>query len=76
MSRCGESILKNAQLEKLITSNKDDYIKLAIYYANNPDKLIDLRLKIYNDILKTDLFDSKQFSKDFQKKLMKVYKKN
>ena len=76
MSRCGESILKNAQLEKLITSNKDDYIKLATYYANNPDKLIDLRLKIYNDILKTDLFDSKQFSKDFQKKLMKVYKKN
>ena len=76
MSRCGESILKNAKLEKLISSNKDDYIKLAINYANNPDKLIDLRSKIHKNILNTPLFDSKKFSIDFQNKLINVYKKN
>ncbi|MDC3184717.1 hypothetical protein OA968_01335 [Candidatus Pelagibacter sp.] len=76
MSRCGESILKNAKLEKLISANKNDYIKLSIYYANNPDKLIDLRLKIYNEILKTPLFDSKQFSKDFQNTLLNLYEES
>ena len=72
MSRCGESILKNAKLDKLISASKDDYIKLAIFYANNVDKLIDLRFKIFNEILKTPLFDSKQFSKDFQNILLKL----
>ena len=76
MSRCGESILKNAKLDKLISANKDDYIKLSIYYANNTDKLIDLRVKIYNEILKTPLFDSKQFSKDFQNILLKLYEES
>tara|TARA_S200000501_G_scaffold267864_1_gene251592 strand:+ start:569 stop:2275 length:1707 start_codon:yes stop_codon:yes gene_type:complete len=76
MSRCGESILKNAKLEKLISANKKDYIKLSIYYANNPDKLIDLRLNIYDEILKTPLFDSKQFSKDFQNTLLNLYEEN
>ena len=72
MSRCGESILKNAKLDELISASKDDYIKLAIFYANNVDKLIDLRFKIFNEILKTPLFDSKQFSKDFQNILLKL----
>ena len=76
MSRCGESILKNAKLDKLISANKDDYIKLAIHYANNPDKLIDLRLRIYNEILKTHLFDSKQFSKDFQNILLNIHEES
>ena len=76
MSRCGESILKNAKLEKLIATNKDDYIKLAVNYANNLDNLIDLRLKIYNEILKTPLFDSKQFSKDFQNTLLNIHEES
>tara|TARA_B100001057_G_scaffold427010_1_gene451510 strand:+ start:2653 stop:4359 length:1707 start_codon:yes stop_codon:yes gene_type:complete len=76
MSRCGESILKNAKLDKLISTNKDVYAQLASYYARNPDKLIDLRSKIYERILKTPLFDSKQFSKDFQNTLLNLHTKN
>ena len=76
MSRCGESILKNARLDKLISTNKDNYIKLATYYAKNPDKLINLRSKIYEEILKTPLFDSKQFSKDFQITLLNIHEES
>ena len=76
MSRCGESILKNARLDKLISTNKDNYIKLATYYAKNPDKLINLRSKIYEEILKTPLFDSKQFSKDFQNTLLNIHEES
>ena len=68
--------MKNAKLEKLIENKKDDYIKLAVNYANNLDNLIDLILKIYNEILKTPLFDSKQFSKDFQNTLLNIHEES
>ena len=75
-SRCGESILKNANLEYLISHDKEDYLRLAIYYSNNLEILEELRIKIYQNILNTSLFDSKKFSNDFQSKLIEVYKKN
>ena len=67
MSRCGESILKNAKLENLISISEEDYVNKAIYLSNNLAKLEELRLKIFKDILNTPLFDSKNFSIDFQK---------
>ena len=75
-SRCGESILKNANLDNLISHNKSDYLGAALYYSNNPEKLNDLRKLIHTNILTTSLFDSKRFSNDFQNVLLDVYKKN
>ena len=75
-SRCGESILKNANLDNLISHNKSDYLGAALYYSNNPEKLNDLRKLIHTNILTTSLFDSKRFSNDFQNVLLNVYKKN
>ncbi len=75
-SRCGESILKNANLDHLISRNRSDYLRIALYYSNNLKKLDDLRKMIHKNILNTSLFDSKKFSNDFQSKLLDVYKKN
>lgn len=75
MSRCGESILKNAKLENLISISEEDYVNKALYLSKNLAKLEELRLNIFNGILNTPLFDSKNFSIDFQKKLLDVYKK-
>ena len=75
-SRCGESILKNANLDRLISRNKSDYLEVALYYSNNPEKLDDLRKMIHTNILNTSLFDSKNFSNDFQNMLLDVYKRN
>ncbi|MDC0850981.1 hypothetical protein OAP66_01170 [Candidatus Pelagibacter sp.] len=75
ISRCGESILKNAKLENLISINKEDYIDKALYLSENLKALEELRLKIFKNILNTPLFESKNFSIDFQNKLLDIYKK-
>ncbi len=75
-SRCGESILKNGKIDFLISSSKEDYVDKALYYSKNIHKLEELRLKIYENILKTSLFDSKKFSIEFQNKLLNVYNKS
>ena len=72
-SRCGESILKNGKIDSLISENKKDYITKALYYSKNIDKLEELRLKIYNNILNSPLFNSKKFSIEYQNKLLSVY---
>ena len=75
-SRIGESILKNANLESLVSSDKEDYIKKVLEYSTNLKKLLNLRLNIHENILKTPLFDSKKFSTDFQNKLLELYESN
>ena len=72
-SRCGESILKNSKIDFLISENKKDYITKALYYSKNIAKLEELRLKIYNNILNSPLFNSKKFSIEYQNKLLSVY---
>ena len=64
-SRCGESILKSASLEKFIATSNEDYIKRAVYYANNIDELEKERKNLFNKIEKSSIFDTKQFTKDF-----------
>ena len=64
-SRCGESILKNANLDNLIATNNEDYINKAVFYANNINELEKLRKEIFKSVLQTPLFDTKKFSNDF-----------
>ncbi len=68
-SRCGESILKNANINDFIAKNNEDYINKAVYFANNIDKLEDVRKKLFEEIEKSSLFDTKKFSDDFLKAL-------
>tara|TARA_B000000532_G_scaffold240457_1_gene231369 strand:- start:898 stop:2598 length:1701 start_codon:yes stop_codon:yes gene_type:complete len=64
-SRCGESILKNANIEKFIAISNDDYVEKAVYYANNINELDKTRKDLFNKIRETPLFDTKGFSNDF-----------
>ena len=64
-SRCGESILKNAKLDDFIATSNEEYIKKAIFYANNTKELENSRKKLFNKVLETPLFDTKSFSNDF-----------
>ena len=60
-SRCGESILRNADIENFIAINNEDYIEKAIFYANNINELDHTRKKLFNNINETPLFDTKGF---------------
>ena len=64
-SRCGESIIKNLDIEDLIANNEDDYILKAQKIADDKDKLLELRKNIFNNSHETPLFDTNQFSQDF-----------
>ncbi len=72
-SRAGESILINGNIKNLIASNQDDYIKKAIYFSNNLEKLVEERKQIFENILNTPLFNSEKFSLDLQNNLLKIY---
>ena len=64
-SRCGESILKNANLSNFIAVNEEDYIEKASYYASNINVLNTIRKDLFNRIYQIPLFDTKQFTSDF-----------
>ena len=74
-SRCGSSILKNANLDQLISKNPEDYIVKALELSNNIDKLSTLRRDIFDRILNTPLFDTKEFASNFGSSLLEIYKR-
>ena len=72
ISRCGASIIKNSKQDYLIANSKKEYFSKAIFLARNLDKLNSIRKSLYDNILCTDLFNTKKFSRDFNNTLLKL----
>ena len=72
-SRCGESINKNSNLENLIAENKKDYIEKVVSLSQDINELERIRKNIYENALKSPLFDQKRFSNHFFSSLEKIY---
>ena len=72
-SRCGESILVNSNLRDLVAKNKDDYISKVISFANDLDKLEKIRKLIFNEVLKSNTFNTKRFAANFWKSILDTY---
>ena len=75
-SRTGESILMNGNLKDFIAINQEDYEKKAIFYSNNLEKLEQVRKYIFDNILRTNLFNSEKFSHELKNSLLKIYDRN
>ena len=73
-SRCGESILRNANIENFIATNNEDYIEKAVYYASNINELDNIRKILFNKIKETPLFNTKEFCNDFCEALENMQK--
>ena len=73
-SRCGESILRNANIENFIATDNEDYIEKAVYYASNINELDNTRKNLFNKIRETPLFDTKEFCNDFCEALENMQK--
>ncbi len=71
-SRCGVSIIKNSKQDYLIANNKKEYVSKAVFLAKNLDQLNIIRKNLYDNILSTDLFNTKKFSRDFNNILLKL----
>ena len=72
-SRCGESILINSNLKDLVAKNKDDYISKVVSLANDIDRLKKIRKFIFDEVLKTNTFNTKKFASNFWKSIIDTY---
>tara|TARA_B100000886_G_scaffold304490_1_gene235757 strand:- start:2292 stop:3992 length:1701 start_codon:yes stop_codon:yes gene_type:complete len=71
-SRCGESILKNANIKNFIAISNSDYIDKAVFFASNINELDKTRKNLFDKIKETPLFNTKGFSNDFCEALDKM----
>ena len=75
VSRIGVSLLSNLNLEKYIAYSHEEYIEKVIELANNEDELKKLHITIRNKMLKTDLGDSNNFTKNIENAYIDIMKK-
>ena len=73
ISRAGESINKNLNMNYLIADNKNEYVQKAIELSKNFEKVIEIRKNIFDKALESNLFNDKKFSKEFYESLEKIY---
>ena len=71
-SRCGESIIKNCNLDYFIASNQKEYVEKSVHLGKNIDELNDYRKRLFEDVLSSPLFDTKKFSENFSNLLLKI----
>ena len=71
-SRCGESINKNINMEKLIAKDEDDYVQKVVNLTNNIDYYLKIRKSIFFDAMKSPLFNAEDYSKSFFESLRKI----
>ena len=71
-SRCGESINKNLNMERMVARDEDDYVDKVVNLSNNHDEYIKLRKSIFLDALKSPLFNVQNYSKSFFEALERI----
>ena len=64
-SRCGESINKNLNMERMVAKDEDDYENKVVNLSNNHEDYINLRKSIFVNALKSPLFNVQNYSKSF-----------
>jgi len=72
LSKCGESINNNLMLQNFISKTEDEYIEKALYFSENIDKLNLIRKDHFEKVLKSSLFDSKNFADELSEKLTSI----
>jgi protein O-GlcNAc transferase len=76
LSHLGESIAYNSGQGNWIAKDQKDYINKAITFSSDLKYLSELRNTLRNSVIKTPLFDTKRFAKNFENMLISMFKKN
>ena len=71
-SRCGESINKNLGTEQLISKDKKEYVSKAVDLSTDKEKYIRLRKFIFENALKSPLFNGRKFTENFFNSLKEI----
>lgn len=72
-SRLTSSLLTAAKVPELITHSLDEYQSLAIKLAINKKSFEQVKAKLTQDVLKTNLFSLSQFTQNLEKAYAKIY---
>ena len=68
------SFMKNSGLAEYVTYSKKEYVDKAVYFAENLDKLQNLKETVRNKFVTGPLCNYKQFVGEFETKLLNIYK--
>ena len=72
-ARVASSLLTACGLPELITKNEKEYEELIYELATNPKKLKAISLKLSQNKKNKPLFNTKQYTKNFENGLQKAY---
>lgn len=72
-SRVAASLLRACGLDELITESPADYRERAVALARDPVRLAGLRAKLADNRLRTPLFDTDAFARDFEALLQRIW---
>jgi predicted O-linked N-acetylglucosamine transferase (SPINDLY family) len=72
-SRVAASLLNTIGVPELITYSIDEYMKLAIELASNPEKFFAIKNRIAINRLTSPLFDINLFTKNIELAYQKIY---
>ena len=75
-SRCGESINKNIIMDNLIAKDDHDYLNIAISLTKDLKLNEKYGKNLRKKALSSTLFNTDQFTRDFEELITKVYNKN
>ena len=73
-ARVASSLLSALDLNELITQTEDEYENLIIDYASQPLKLKKINEKLNKNKNIKPLFNTEQYTRDFELILLKAYK--
>jgi predicted O-linked N-acetylglucosamine transferase (SPINDLY family) len=68
------SLLKNSGLEEYVTYSEDEYIERAVHFANNLDKLENLKQEVRQRFVNGHVCNYKEFTENFEDTLINLYK--
>jgi predicted O-linked N-acetylglucosamine transferase (SPINDLY family) len=73
ISRCGESILANTELDDWVAIDDDDYLAKAVYFSWDIANLAELRTLLREEVMESPLFDAASFARNFEAALWSMY---
>jgi predicted O-linked N-acetylglucosamine transferase (SPINDLY family) len=72
--RVAASLLHAIGLPELVASSSDEYQQLAIKFAMDPELLSEKKRRLVEARLTTPLFDTLQWTRDFEERMVTLYK--
>ena len=72
-SRVAASILQRVNMPELIANSLQEYQQIALDYAQNPEKLAQLKHKLNAEIEHAALFNPKQFAHDLEQQYRHIW---